>query len=338
MDIAEIDPRDDRGFAEWFAVLDAAERLDRPGEPGWLLHEQRSVSVDGVGADPDTACELLVARDGEQVVGAARLELPRRDNPHLCELVLAVAPQARRRGVGRALDDEVVRRAAEHGRTTLLSFADEPPGSQGCSGNRRATEALGYAVVQVEVRRDIDLPLDPATVHRLERASAPHAADYDLRLWRDAVPDDLVDDLAELSRLMSTDVPKDEMDWREEVWDAARVRRNEQLNLDMDRSWVGAGAVHRASGRMIAFTCMGWPRENPVRAYQWETLVASAHRGHRLGTLVKLAGLHELARSSPSTELISTWNAQENGPMIAVNDALGARTNGGLAILQKVLA
>ncbi len=337
MDIAEIDPRDERAFTEWFAVVDAAERLDRPGEPGWLLHEQRSVSLDGAGPDPDTACELLVARDGGRVVGAARLELPRRDNAHLCEVVLAVAPDARRRGVARALDEQVVHRAARSGRTTLLTSADEPPGTEGCSGNRRAAEALGYAVVQVEVRRDLDLPLDPATVERLERATAPHAGDYDLRVWRDGVPDDLVDDLAELSRLMSTDMPKDEMDWREEVWDAARVRRDEQLNLDMDRSWVGAGAVHRGSGRMIAFTCMGWPRSEPRRAYQWETLVASAHRGHRLGTLVKLAGLQELARSTPATTFISTWNARENGLMIAVNEALGARTNGGLAALQKVL-
>ena len=32
------------------------------------------------------------------------------------------------------------------------------------------------------------------------------------------------------------------------------------------------------------------------------------------------------------------WNAQENTPMIAVNDLLGARVNGRLAITQKVLA
>jgi hypothetical protein len=53
--------------------------------------------------------------------------------------------------------------------------------------------------------------------------------------------------------------------------------------------------------------------------------------------LVKLAALRELSASSPSTAYISTWNAQENAPMIAVNDALGARTNGRLPLLQKVL-
>ncbi len=190
--------------------------------------------------------------------------------------------------------------------------------------------------MQQEVRRDIDLPL-PARVEELERACRPYAADYSVRVWQDGCPEDLVDDLAELMRQMSTDVPKDEMDWREEVWDGPRVRRTEGRSLAMDRSWIGAGAVHEASGRMIAFTTMGVPRSQPERAYQWETLVSADHRGHRLGTLVKLAGLHELAAGSPRTRVISTWNAKENAPMIAVNDLLGARVNGRLAVLQKVL-
>jgi hypothetical protein len=88
---------------------------------------------------------------------------------------------------------------------------------------------------------------------------------------------------------------------------------------------------------MIAFTTMGWPRSRPERAYQWETLVSKDHRGHRLGTLVKLAALQELAVRSPGTRFITTWNAQENAPMIAVNDQLGARVNGRLAVLQQVL-
>jgi hypothetical protein len=35
---------------------------------------------------------------------------------------------------------------------------------------------------------------------------------------------------------------------------------------------------------------------------------------------------------------VSTWNAQGNGHMIAVNEALGARTNGRVLALQRKLA
>ena len=335
--VDQVDPHDEPTFARWYEVLRAAEEHDRPGEPGELLHEQRSLALDGSGPDPDTGIVLLAASVAGEVVGAARLELPRRDNLHLCELVLCVHPSARGRGVARALQSEVERCARGHGRSTLVTYADEPPGWEGRSGNRLAALALGYAVAQQEVRRDIDLPLDPARVAELEDACRPYAEEYHLRTWCDACPDDLLDDLAELHRQMSTDVPKDEMDWREEVWDGARLRRREERTRSADRSLVGAGAVHVPTGRMVAFTAVGLPRSEPARAYQWETLVQADQRGHRLGTLVKLAALQELARRSPATRFISTWNAQENAPMIAVNDALGARTNGRLAVLQKVL-
>ena len=336
VEILELDPRDD-AFTAWFAVIDAAGQHDRPGEPDWLLDEQQAISLQGTEPDADTRCVLLVARERGVVIGAARLELPQRDNRHLVELVLAVHPAARHRGAGRALADEVERRARELGRDTLLTYADEPPEAPAPSGNRLAALALGYSVVQTEVRRDIDLPLAPALVQRLEADSRPHAADYRLVTWWDRCPDELVADRAELSRAMSTDIPKDQMDWREELWDAARVRRTEARVAAMDRTFVCGGAVHVPSGRLVAYTDMGLPRSDRSRGYQWDTLVLAAHRGHRLGTLVKLAALQELQAASPGTAVISTWNAQENTPMIAVNDALGARTNGQLAVVQRVL-
>ncbi len=47
----------------------------------------------------------------------------------------------------------------------------------------------------------------------------------------------------------------------------------------------------------------------PERAYQWETLVLGEHRGRRLGTLVKLACLREIAAGSPARRYVSTWTA-----------------------------
>ena len=333
VEIVEVDPRDDAAFARWFAVADASDRHDRPDEPNWLLHEQQRISL----GDEDDEKQLLAAQVDGAVVGVARISLPLKDNLHLVEVVLAVHPDARRRGAGRALDEEVVRRVRAAGRTTILGMCDEPPGTEGRSAGRLGAIALGYDVCQEEVRRDIDLPLDTELVQHLQETCRPHATDYEIRTWWDRCPDDLLDDRARLSEAMSTDIPKDSMDWREEVWDADRVRRNERLAQEMDRTFVSAGAVHVPTGRLVAYTDMGIARVEPRRAYQWDTLVLGEHRGHRLGMLMKLAALQELHRQSPKTEFISTWNAKENEPMIAVNDALGARTNGGIASLQKVL-
>lgn len=332
-----IDPSDDVAFAAWFAVLEAAAEHNRPGEVDVLRHEEQASSIEGTKPDADARKTCLAVRDGDRVVGAARTSLPQHDNLHLVEVDLAVHPAERRRGVGRLLVTAVEDLVGEQGRTTVVGFADEPPGVEGRSTGRLAMTALGYEVAQQEVRRDIDLPLDPGRVAALECACRPLAVEYAIRTWRDRVPGDLVDDRAELSRQMSTDVPMDALDWREEVWDAARIRRNEELTRAMDRTFVGAGAVHLPTGRLVAFTDMGLARSAVQRAHQWETLVSAAHRGHRLGTLVKLAGLQELSSASPTTTVISTWNAQENAPMIAVNDALGARVNGRLAVLQRVL-
>jgi GNAT superfamily N-acetyltransferase len=331
VEIVEVDPRVDAAFAQWFDVVEASDRFERPDDVSWLLHEQQLISL----GDEDNRKELIAVREDGAVVGAARLDLPQKDNQHLAEVVLVVHPQARRRGIGRALDGEVVRRMRAAGRSTILTMADEPPTATGTSPGRLAGLALGYEVVQSEVRRDIDLPLDPHRVTELERLCAEHSADYDVRLWWDRCPDDLVEDYAQLNAAMSTDVPLDQMDWRPEVWDVERVRRNEAKAAGMDRTHVGAGAVHRATGRMVAYTTMGVPRSARRRAYQWDTLVLREHRGHRLGMRVKLTALQELAASDPAPEYISTWNAQENAPMIAVNDALGARTNGGVVALQK---
>lgn len=328
MQILEVDPRDEQAFAAWFAVLEAWQQDARPGEPGWLLEEQRVLVLAGHAPEPDDTVVALAAVQDGQLIGVARLDLPERDNLHLADLLLITHPAHRRCGAARALVAEVERRLSGTGRTAITAASEEAPGEEGRSASRSAGPALGFSFEQAEIRRDIDLPLDPAVVARLQQDAATYAADYSLRTWRDAVPEDLLADQAELLRRMSTDVPVAGLEWFEEEWDGPRVRRDEQQALAMGRTFFGAGAIHTPTGQMVAYTTMGVPLSVPQRAYQWDTLVVREHRGHRLGTLVKLAGLQRLSREITEVRFISTWNAEENVPMIRVNDALGARANG----------
>jgi GNAT superfamily N-acetyltransferase len=71
---------------------------------------------------------------------------------------------------------------------------------------------------------------------------------------------------------------------------------------------------------------------------QESTVVLPAHRGHRLGMLVKAVNLQAHARLRPDTRRIYTWNNEDNAHMLAINVALGFRPAGGSAEMQARLA
>ena len=82
-------------------------------------------------------------------------------------------------------------------------------------------------------------------------------------------------------------------------------------------------AIADATGEMAALTEVAINPEHPDWAFQQLTAVTRAHRGHRLGLLVKTVMLEWLASAEPRVERVATGNAASNKHMIAVNEALG---------------
>jgi GNAT superfamily N-acetyltransferase len=342
VEILDIDPRDDRAFAAWFAVVDAVAKHDRPDETGWLPEELRAGALDGRPADDgtppvDERRELLLLRDAGRPIGYAQLELPLSDNQHLAVVSLGVLPDHRRAGAGRVLLRATVERARRSGRTTLVAEADEPPELLGRSPGRAFATAEGFSCAISEVRRDLVLPVPDEHLDAVDAAALPHAAGYRAFSFADRWPDELVAERADLGRRMSLDAPLGELDWREERWDAARIRRQEELFRRQGRLLVAAGVMHEATGALVAFTELAVPLALPDRAWQWDTLVVGEHRGHRLGTLVKTAALRRLQKEVPAVRRVTTHNADTNAYMIAVNEALGFRPNGVLSEWQRAL-
>ncbi len=114
-----------------------------------------------------------------------------------------------------------------------------------------------------------------------------------------------------------------------EVWDADRVRdrTGKAVRAGLQRSHSVA-AVCALTGEMAAFTEVGVLPEQPSWGWQQLTAVIRAHRGHRLGLLVKTEMLSLLASAEPQLERIATGNAASNQHMIAVNEQLGYRVVG----------
>ena len=139
-----------------------------------------------------------------------------------------------------------------------------------------------------------------------------------------------------LERRMSTDAPHGDLPVGEEHWDSARVREYEAAQEARGRTVLSAGAV--LDGRLVAFTDLQVPDADPTRAHQVGTLVLREHRGQRLGALMKVAVLRALIAAYPEVRRITTYNAEFNGPMVAVNEALGFRPVGELSTWSRQLS
>lgn len=325
MRILETDP-DDARFAAWCEVWAATQRADRPDEPPRPARDHVALGrrLAQPGGSMEGTHRAAVAADA--VVGALRLLLPVRDNTTVAYVDLAVHPDARRRGVGSALLEEAGRIAAAAGRTALVAEVDEPvPGTAG----RAFARHHGWTCDLQESRRDLALPVDEARLAALETQARAAGEDYEVLTWRDRTPDALAEDRALLGRRMSTDAPSGDVPVEEEHWDVARIREDEAAHVARGRTVLTGGAVR--DGRLVAYTELHVPLEQPERAHQGATLVLREHRGHRLGARVKVAVLRELAATLPQVRRISTYNSESNRPMVAVNEALGFRRAGGLS-------
>jgi GNAT superfamily N-acetyltransferase len=173
------------------------------------------------------------------------------------------------------------------------------------------------------VRRDLRLPLSPRHARALAHSPKATPAGYSLITFLDRWPDELITDRCELGRRMSTDVPMGEQELDEEVWDEARVRHIEAAFAAQNRAKVITVARDDDSGRLAGFTEIAVPLGAPESVWQHDTLVMREHRGHALGFAMKAANLAALEHRFAAARTVSTWNAAENAPMIAVNDEMG---------------
>ena len=228
-------------------------------------------------------------------------------------------PAVRRRGIGRVLLRHEGERAAANGRSVFGA------GTATGTGGDAFAQAMGARLDLEEVRRIQYLrEIPPGTIATLRASAEKAAAGYSLVSWTGAVPGEYCGPIAEVSNAFA-DAPHGETE-EAEFWDANRVRERLgiQVRAGLRRAYTIA-AVCDSTGQMAGFTEVNIDPEFPRWGYQQLTAVIRAHRGHRLGLLVKTAMLEWLAEAEPQLEWIATGNAAANEYMIAVNEQLGYR-------------
>lgn len=330
---ASLDDPDGAAFREMVDVRNAIETwtfgspdLEYSAEelhPGWL--------------DPYEPKRLLVARVEGRMVARAIHETRTEGSPEVAWLSVEVLPEDRHRGIGSALLDRLEAIARENGRTVLHAYAiaKELPGERLPSPTGFGSVPLadpgvgflrdrGWTLEQVERSSRLDLPVaaDVLDAH-LARASAASGPDYRVHTWIDRTPRQWLEDIALLSTRMSTDAPAAGMDAGEETWTVERVIDYEDKQAASPRRQLVAAVEHVPSGSLVGYTELSVPPEPGRAVSQEDTIVMREHRGHRLGMLLKIANIEHLARTYPGHPSITTFNAEENRHMLAVNEAVG---------------
>jgi GNAT superfamily N-acetyltransferase len=336
MKFLRVDPAGDDQFMAWFNVLNRAEILrDQGRSEGWLPSEWRARAIN----DEAPAYHQLfsLGEDHLHPVAVGALEVTREDNLSWIRGDLFVDPVERRKGYGSTLLGHLEKTARQLERSSMLFWVVEDASESGRGPNRDFAPRHGYDVVDESIERVLSWPRPPDELERLWGQWQPFSRDYEILSWCGPTPEELLKGRAHLSAIMPVEVPDAGFELEEERWDEHRVRQHEQRVDEMGRDLLVAVAQHRLSGELVGFCELSVSRVRPETAYQWDTLVTRAHRGHRLGALMKIATMRLLASSNYPTHKIITFNSWRNEPMIAVNEALGTYVAGRIVNWRKVL-
>lgn len=297
------------------AVQEAARVADSPHWPSTTVTAFRARLRHGWDGDPD---DVAVVRDADgRVVAVLAVGLPRWDNTHVGAVDVTVEPASRRRGLGRALFQAGVDKVRVQGREVLMSGSFDHTSGVGF------LEAMGLTRASQEAERRLDLwALDERRLRDEYAAAERVAGAYELVRMPGPVPDEHLDAVVAMTAAIN-DAPTDDLELEDEVFSPRRIRAFEAAQSAHGRRLYRLVARERSGGELAGHTMVAVESESPWWGWQFDTTVVPAHRGNRLGLLLKIAMLRWLATDEPQLRTVDTWNATSNTHMVHVNEVLG---------------
>ncbi|MCO5294498.1 MAG: GNAT family N-acetyltransferase [Homoserinimonas sp.] len=331
---ASIDDPDAAGFVEMTAVRNEIEaeivgNRDLTLEPAELLPYYQDAH------NPQTC---LVARVSGKIVARAIIEVPSEEDSRDLWLSVEVLSDFRRNGIGSALYDGLLELARATGRKILQSYpmhkhspdSAQLPSPTGFGSipienpESRFLLARGFKLEQVERYSRLQLPMLQEKFDSLySAAEAAAGSDYRVVRWIGRTPEKYLTSMAKLHNRMSTDAPTAALDFAEEDWDEKRVIELDDSRQKSPRIMLTVAAEDVFSGDLVGFSELLVPPQISRAVDQNDTLILKEHRGHRLGMLLKLSNLQYLEETFPGHPAVTTFNAEENRPMLEVNEAMG---------------
>jgi len=319
MDLREFTADDAASVRIATGIENVRNAVDAPWELPLSEHRMAMEVRHGWDGEPG---RYFLAYDGDTAVGLGHIGASEWDNLDLAWLDLKVLPERRRSGHGAALLDGLlaeVRATERH-----LVGVDAWDGTPGPA----FAEAHGFVHRSQEIKRRMHLAeVRLEQVRALRDHAAAAASSYELLRLPGRTPDDLLDGVVEMTRAIN-DAPTDDLEMEDEEYSPERIRTYENAVIQGDRRLYRLVARHRQSGELAGHTVVAVDVDAPEQSEQHDTSVVRAHRGHRLGLLLKAEMVLWLAEAEPQLETVDTWNAESNAHMIGVNERLGYRVLG----------
>lgn len=315
IELQPVDPFDDRAVAEVLALEEAARVADEPYTPPTTFRVARAFRRYGWDGEPGE--EWLYRSGNGTPIGKVGAHLPERENRHVAFAGVLVHPDHRRRGLAQQLFAQLRELVRRPGRRLMISRSHDEPAARAFAGK------LGFAQASVDIMRRQDLQaLDWERIGRLRGEARAAASGYALLRITGPVAGDLIEEVAVMESAIN-DAPRDALDMEDQRVTPERIRAQERSVAEAGLRKYGLIARREFDGRLAGHTVVFIDPEQPRYGGQGDTSVLAAHRGHRLGMLLKSEMMFWLAESEPGLRWIDTGNAESNHHMIAINEALG---------------
>jgi mycothiol synthase len=262
---------------------------------------------------------VFVARDrGRRLAGygVGVRNLKDTDNPHIRWSEIAVKPEHRRVGLGRALFARVLGSFEGQGDdlTLISETTDRVPSGAAFSNAIGAKPGLPMKLNQLDLR----------AVDRTKVAEWSHAAPKGYRLERidDRVPEHLVKAYIQASEGIN-DMPRGDIAFNDWKLTEAQIRQRESFFKQAGLTWWLLVAIDEQTGEGVGFTEVEFNPLDPHAIQQEGTAVVAAHRGRNIGLWLKAVMLERILAERPDSRFIRTGNANVNAQMLAINAKLG---------------
>ena len=318
MDIRLLDPADDAQLRRFHEIGWRAEKEDgRPWNAFWTYGEMAVMLREQT---EDHRMTGVCVFDGGEMVGGGVLGMSLLDNLDKAWMFPAVEPERRGRGIGGELVEALVSCARDEGRTQMLSGTAVAFADRETSGVLRFAERHGFEPANTEIIRVLPLPVADGLLEEVSGETAAYHDGYSIETYVDELPDRYLPSYSHLRNQLALDAPTGKVDFEAEQATPEIERQKLERNRRAGRTTYITLAVK--DGEAVAHSDL-FLQPSGDEAHQMGTLVRRDHRGHRLGTAVKVANLAALQKAGADVSRVITQNAETNSWMVSINVRLG---------------